>query len=360
MTGVKTVQYVGYFVLPPKRANQSRWMFNDQVMIHHRKILDHYVQNHPGQLLEVFMEVGDKKRQHSRWGQLVKAMASCREKQAVLLIANLGSLPANNAFTEHLLSFIDLQGDLICCDQIFVSRNNFVDIVAHIRTLRKNHGTLIKEGLSRTSLKSGNPNATALITRVNRPKIESAIVFSLLLQPIIAAYRASGLSQRKMVDSLNRAGYTAPEGGKWVLSQFQKVLERLKLNEAALFLSPPSLEASNRMEDIQNIIRFNQYVLSLEPLLKNIPTEDITADFLEEHLSEIQLFAIPEEYQDKQHLDDFASRIKGALDTAKSIKTLIPFLEQSSLAPVQKELFSQLSHFLRLSTRLEFDRLLIS
>ena len=371
----KTVQYVGYFVLPPKRANQTRWMFNDQASIHHRKILETYLQNHPGQLLEVFMEVGDKKRQRARWAQLEKAIESCREKQAILLISNLGSLPTNFAFTEHILNFIrkdpqgvDLpsgfQGDIICCDQIFVSRNNFVDIVEHVRTQRKNHGELIKAGLSRTTLKSGNPKAAELILRVNRPKIDSAIVFSLLLQPIIAEYRAAGFSQRKMVETLNASGFTAPEGGKWVLSQFQKVLERLKLNEAALLLQKePSLDESNektlvRAREIQDIIHFNTCVIGLEPLLKNIPLEDITADFLEENLTRMQHLPLPKEYQDKTQLEDFASRIRGALEAPKSIKSMIPFLEKTNLAKEQRELLNQLSRISRLSNLLEFDRML--
>ena len=36
-----------------------------------------------------------------------------------------------------------------------------------------------------------------------------------------------------MVKYLNDEGFTAPEGGRWVLSQLQKVLERVKLNELA-------------------------------------------------------------------------------------------------------------------------------
>ena len=37
-----------------------------------------------------------------------------------------------------------------------------------------------------------------------------------------------------MVKTLNEEGFTAPEGGKWVLSQLQKVLDRVRLNEVAI------------------------------------------------------------------------------------------------------------------------------
>jgi hypothetical protein len=96
---------------------------------------------------------------------------------------------------------------------------------------RKLHGQLIREGLKMTSAKSGNPNAAEVISKVNKPKIDVAIVFADLLQPIIADYKRKGYSQRQMVKTLNEEGFTAPEGGKWVLSQLQKVLDRVRLNE---------------------------------------------------------------------------------------------------------------------------------
>ena len=36
-----------------------------------------------------------------------------------------------------------------------------------------------------TSAKSGNPNAAEVISKVNKPKIDTAIVFAFLLEPII-------------------------------------------------------------------------------------------------------------------------------------------------------------------------------
>ncbi len=84
-----------------------------------------------------------------------------------------------------------------------------------------------------TSAKSGNPNAAEVISKVNKPKIDVAIVFADLLQPIIADYKRKGYSQRQMVKTLNEEGFTAPEGGKWVLSQLQKVLDRVRLNEVS-------------------------------------------------------------------------------------------------------------------------------
>ena len=83
----------------------------------------------------------------------------------------------------------------------------------------------------------GNPNAAREIAKVNRIKVENAVLFALIMHPLIAQMLKEGLSQRKMVDRLNELGFTAPEGGKWVLSQFQKVLDRVKANELAMKVS---------------------------------------------------------------------------------------------------------------------------
>jgi DNA invertase Pin-like site-specific DNA recombinase len=43
----------------------------------------------------------------------------------------------------------------------------------------------------------------------------------------IGSYRAAGLSQRGIVDELNRTGVAAARGGLWTLGQLQRVIARL-------------------------------------------------------------------------------------------------------------------------------------
>ena len=109
-------------------------------------------------------------------------------------------------------------------------------VVENIRFLREKHSRLISEGLARTMAQLGNPNALQEITKVNKPKTESAVLFALILSPIIAYYRMQGYSQRRMAQTLNDEGFSAPEGGHWVLSQLQKVLDRVDMNDVALTL----------------------------------------------------------------------------------------------------------------------------
>jgi hypothetical protein len=73
----------------------------------------------------------------------------------------------------------------------------------------------------------------------------------------------------------------------------------------------------------------------------------------------MQLRSIPQEYQNQTKLEDFAGRIKGALEAPKSIKALVPFLEKNNLANEQRELLNQLYQLARLSSIREFDRMLM-
>ncbi len=270
-----------------------------------------FTQYHPsGYVVEAYQEIFENKRT-AKWPQLQKALASCQQHNATLLILELGTLTSNDSFTQILLkSGVHFH----CIDQPFVNQNILEALSKHAEVQRKLHGKLIREGLKMTSAKSGNPNAAEVISRVNKPKIDTAIMFAFLLAPLVRDYRAKKYSQRQMVKTLNEEGFTAPEGGKWVLSQLQKVLDRVQLNEIALELEPtlqafaPNTTAAqiaealnekkvtplkqpdwneaqvkklqDRIEQIRDITLINQFVLDLLPVLheyhaKNHSIEDI-------------------------------------------------------------------------------------
>lgn len=127
-------------------------------------------------------------------------------------------------------------------------------IAAYANKIRKAHSASIKEGLSKTDAPLGNPNAVEVISKVNKIKVEGAVLFALALAPIIEKYEKEGLSQRKIVDKLNHENYMAPEGGKWVLSQYQKVLSRIRTNEVALKLDEKLDEYKSQGYTDQQII----------------------------------------------------------------------------------------------------------
>lgn len=269
-----------------------------------------------GELIASFTE-NPETRRTAKWPQLQKALDTCKQKGATLLIAELGTLTSNESFTQLLL----ISGaTFYCIDQPFVNQTILEALSKHAEVQRKLHGKLIREGLKMTTAKSGNPNAAEVISKVNKPKIDTAIVFACLLQPIIQDYRRKGYSQRQMVKTLNEEGFTAPEGGKWVLSQLQKVLDRVRLNEIATELKPMASEwdtegltaaaianalnakgiapikqpawdeaqvkkLQDRIQQIQDIVLINNFVLNLLPVLHEYRRRDLGST---EILTELQ------------------------------------------------------------------------
>lgn len=298
--------YISYFVAQPtksrKRQDLNRLLSNEEGLIAYQKNLinDYLSQQSDGLVVESFIDVPEHRRT-PKWPQLGKALEACKATGAKLLIAELGNLIGNETFSETILNN---NVEFVCCDQPFVDRSVLKILSKHAQILRKQHGKLIREGLKMTSAKSGNPNAAQVISKVNKPKIDTAIVFAFLIQAIISDYRRKGFSQRHMVKNLNDEGFTAPEGGRWVLSQLQKVLERVRLNELATehkalieelreknseITIAQLCEAFNqrnlisskrcgwdedqmrrlleRVQQIQDITRINQFALAIIPVL---------------------------------------------------------------------------------------------
>lgn len=298
---------MAYYVAAQQRGGQ-RVLFPQQASkdleglepTQQRAIQEFLTNRSPAELIEVFVEMPDSRRS-ARWPVLQKALDACKRQNATLLITELGTLTSNEIFTQLLLAS---NVKFHCLDQPFVNQTILEALSKHAQVQRKLHGKLIREGLKMTSAKSGNPNAAEVISKVNKPKIDTAIVFAFLLQPIIQDYRRKGYSQRQMVKTLNDEGFTAPEGGKWVLSQLQKVLDRVRLNEIATelktFLEDNQREGKtylqiaealnakqmsalkkgpwdeaqvkklvDRTKQIEEIMSINRFVLTLLPLLRH-------------------------------------------------------------------------------------------
>ena len=73
--------------------------------------------------------------------------------------------------------------------------------------------------------KLGNPN----LKRDNKVRQEKAVEFAESLRTVLEGFIARGMAQRVMVTELNKLGIKTRRGGRWTLSQLQKILIRLKL-----------------------------------------------------------------------------------------------------------------------------------
>ncbi len=311
-------------------------------------------QQPPKELVGSYTEILENRR-NAKWPELQKALDSCHQKGASLLITELGTLASNESFTQRLLAS---NVAFHCLDQPFVNQTILEALSQHAKVQKNLHGQLIREGLKMTTAKSGNPNAAEVISKVNKPKIDTAIVFAFLLQLIIQDYRRKGYSQRHMVKTLNEEGFTAPEGGKWVLSQLQKVLDRVRLNEITTEvksfsaewdtnaltsadiaevlnakgiapLKPPLWDESqvkklqDRIQQIKDITLINRFVLEALPILheyqrRDLSPNDMIREFAQAGMPVLENDAFPNDtrpahdHAEKQNLSEI-HRLKQTL-----------------------------------------------
>ena len=267
-----------------------------------QKAIDDFLttQQQTTQIVSTFTEVLENRRP-TKWSQLQKAIACCKEKNATLIIAELGTLTSKESFVNILLT---AGITFYCCDQPFVNQGILDALYKHSQIQKKVHSRLIREGLGKTSAKSGNPNAAEVIGKVNKPKIDAAIVFAFLLQPIVTHYKQQGYSQRQMVKSLNEEGFTAPEGGKWVLSQLQKVLDRVKINEV---------------------------VMQIKPIIESLLESNFTTSNIVEELNKQQIPALKKAHWDENQVNKVLTRLEQIKDIEninKFVLTLLPVIHE--------------------------------
>lgn len=316
-----TTRFVAYLIMPKKIGKQS---LSPNAILEAQKAQVRGILKSQGnaELLETFIEVADY-RHHNTWNELKKAVDFCLKNKASLIIAEIKNLISHPEFTEALQPLIQYPAspnaqfspELYCCDQPVIHINNFQTLAEHAKQQKKLHGELIKAGLSRTTAKSGNPHAAEVINRVNKPKIENAIIFALLLNPVIASYTQKGYSQRKMVAELNQEGFMAPEGGKWVLSQLQKVIDRMKFCESALNFEK----------------RFIQY-----------QSQQLTVDEMAEHLNKLDIPAPKAKRWDKEQVEKVLEKIQ-EIHTVLSLNELtiglLPILRRYHIDEITEEVF---------------------
>lgn len=189
---------------------------------------------------EQYYQVAKKQKNRNRWSDVGKAFVYAQEHKCDVIFANIAQYHGQSELGEMFLKFFSKNKGLKlhCIDQKFINENNICEIVKHFLQRRRKHGELIKQGLEKSGAKSGNPRASTVIAKVNRPKILCSVTYALVFEPVVSYFESKKLPQRKIIEHLNGQGLCAPEGGKWVLSQFQKVLERVRVNRLAFAVGP--------------------------------------------------------------------------------------------------------------------------
>lgn len=195
-----------------------------------REIIHNYIKDKT--LIAEYVETESGKK--SDRPQLMEALALCRKTNSILIVAKLDRLSRNVAFTSRLL---ESDVEIVFCD--FPQANRLIlHIISSIaeyeanlisqRTrqslqAKKNRG--VKLGMA-SNLMSKHRQAIENSCKTNRAKAEKnpnnrrAIA---LLRTLIP----QNLSLTEMTILLNEQGFTAPNGGKFQITQVKRLIDRI-------------------------------------------------------------------------------------------------------------------------------------
>ncbi|MFI4938352.1 MAG: hypothetical protein ACHQJ6_07585 [Candidatus Berkiellales bacterium] len=374
-----TQNFVVYFIIPPVRGSSPLLFSRHQVFLQQQHQVKEFLEKEPSrQLVNTYVENTENYLHH--FTALKSAIACCNDKSAHLIIPAINNLTCNDTFVNEILHLVT-DVDIFCLDKPHITTQNFALLVEHDKQQRQRHREAVINGLRRRPADhlSGNPNANNVINKVNKPKIDNAITFALMLQPVIQDLQKHGLSQRKMVDNLNQENFTAPEGGLWVLSQLQKVLERIKLNETALafedqfkeyqahgydfaaiavllnqngirfgreFWTAEDVEkVTERIKQLDNITKLYNFISKLIPIIEKYQIDELTPELLNQELQQTGL-----SFPLQEPPDELYRRVVAVLRAAISLEKVFcgnpnyePYVvkarTQGSLADIQESLF---------------------
>ncbi len=229
-------KFVAYFISP---CEHHQLFVHTEALDEQARRFNEFLEHQSGEHFATFTEQSDPSKPVNRWSALMKAIDHCILHGAHLVLSHSKDFIQQASFNHQLMQFVDktegMNVELFCLDQPYLNRASLRALVDFSKQKKRDHAEKVKNGIARSNHGHvGNPKANDIIARVNKHKIDNAIMFAVMFEPVVQEYERKGFTQRKMVNLLNEQGFKAPEGGTWVLSQFQKVLERVHFNQAAV------------------------------------------------------------------------------------------------------------------------------
>ncbi|EJY1965110.1 recombinase family protein [Escherichia coli] len=195
-----------------------------------REAVSAYIRSTTGEVVDKFEEIETGKGSNAleRRPQLRTALAACKKQGATLLIAKLDRLARNVHFVTGLIetgiNFV--AADMPHADKVMIQMHAVMS--EHERdqiSARTKAALAAAKARGKVLGVAGRANLKSNI----EARQQAAESFAENMRPLIESMRVRGLSQRKMVETLNASRTPAPKGGEWGLSQLQRVICRLGL-----------------------------------------------------------------------------------------------------------------------------------
>jgi DNA invertase Pin-like site-specific DNA recombinase len=180
-----------------------------------------YVQQKGGELIAFFQEVESGKRKDRP--ELLKALALCRQKKAVLVIAKLDRLARNTAFIANL---IESGAEFVACDMPHANKLTLHIIAAMAEYESEAISQRTKEAMAiakQRGVKIGNPCPD--IPAINRAWSNSARQFRADHYPTIQQMRAQGMTLEQIAQKLNERGIKTCQNRSWYASTVCRLIK---------------------------------------------------------------------------------------------------------------------------------------
>ncbi len=178
-----------------------------------------------GEFTEV--ETGKGHDALDRRPQLRAALDLCRRRKAKLVVAKLDRL----ARDVHFLSGLMVSKVAFVAVDMPEANEFTVHVMAamaqHERTMISERTKAALAAAKARGVKLGGAKGTANLRKVNARRSAQADARAATLRSTLQGLRAQGLTQREMVEELNRAGLPTARGGRWHLPTLQRVLARI-------------------------------------------------------------------------------------------------------------------------------------
>lgn len=222
--------FISYIRVSTERQGKSGLGLEAQ-----KSVVDAFVTNSGGMLIEEYVEVESGKR-NSRT-QLKASIDACKRQNATLIIAKLDRLARNVHFISGL---IETGVPFRAADM-----PNADKFMLHVyAAMAEEEGRRISER-TKQALQAAKKRGVKLglsCKRLAAKKILDADNHSKSIGPLIQELKTEGMSVRKIVERLNSDNIASYSGGKWHPTTVQRSWRRfveLKLDTTGKFTNPP-------------------------------------------------------------------------------------------------------------------------
>jgi DNA invertase Pin-like site-specific DNA recombinase len=194
-----------------------------------------------GLLLAEYVEVESGKKHRNR-PQLLAAIAECRKRRAVLVIARLDRLARNVAFIANLMNS---DVEFVAVDMPHANRltiHILAAVAEYERDLISQRTKAAMAAAKARGIKLGNPRYLEALAKAREARGYQPVPPEVL--QLIAEWRGQGDVLRKIANRLNSLNIRTPQGSRWYASSVRAALIREYADEPFDALTQERIDAS--------------------------------------------------------------------------------------------------------------------